>query len=135
MERVRLSAAYLADRDPKYADRYREMVMTTDDGQLSDKYWGSALGWVSVALKRFGGEPLNNDAGIALLNVSANSLAANSDVIKNAVASAIENKVLSEWLYTVGSQHADKYREKAQGYVEEAIDLCNRRIRPARLAR
>ena len=135
LERVRLTIAYIADRNPAMQERYSEAVMTTGDDQLAETYWQAALTWAATALKRFGGETLPDDTGVALVMLSPNSLASKTATIGNIVTSAVENKVLADWLGVIGDAAGEeKYRTRAQGYAEEAIDLCLRRVRPVRLS-
>jgi hypothetical protein len=131
LQRLRLTLAYNADRNPAVAGRYAEVAMTTSDEELASAYWMHALVWVASALKRFGCEVNSQEDGVTLLRLSENSLASLSATIDKVVASAVESKIASEWLAVVGDVDSQaRYREKAQGYVEEAIDLCLRRVRP-----
>lgn len=131
LTRVRLTLAYNADRNPAMQERYAEAVMTNDDDAIVTNRWESALEWVAIALQRYGGDVLNGHAGISLLQLSPNSLAAKTGVLERAIASAVEAKITSEWLSVIGDvDNYEKYRLKAQGYIEEVTDLCNRRVRP-----
>lgn len=131
LTRVRLTLAYNADRNPAMQERYAETVMTSNDDELVINRWESALEWVAIALQRYGGDVLHGHAGISLLQLSPNSLAAKTGVLNRAIASAVESKITAEWLSVIGDvDNHEKYKQKAQGYIEEIIDLCNRRVRP-----
>lgn len=131
LTRVRLTLAYNADRNPAMQERYAEAVMTTDDDALVTARWESALEWVAIALQRYGGDVLHGHAGISLLQLSPSSLASKTGILERAIASAVESKITAEWLSVIGdAENYEKYRQKAQGYIEEIMDLCNRRVRP-----
>lgn len=131
IERVRLTLAYYADRNPALQDRYKDAVMTTDDSALVTNHWVAALEWVAIGLQRFGGDILSGDTGISLLELSPFSLAAKTGVLESAVTMAVENKLVAEWLAVIGdTTNQEQYQHKALNNVTEAIDLCNRRLRP-----
>ena len=75
LQRLRLTLAYNADRNPAVASRYAEVIMTTNDEEIAKTYWLQALVWVASALKRFGGEVNPGEDGVALLMLSPNSVA------------------------------------------------------------
>ena len=131
LQRVRLTLAYNADRNPAVAGRYAEAAMTTNDKDLAEAYWSQALTWAAMALKSFGGEADPDGDSIILSILSPYSVASRTSLLENIVANAVECKIASEWLAVVGDidSHA-RYRDKALGYTEEAIDLCNRKTRP-----
>lgn len=136
LQRLRLTLAYNADRNPAVADRYAEVIMTTNDDEIADTYWLQALVWVASALKRFGGEVTPGEDGVALLMLSPNSVASRTSILGDIITSAVEYKIASDWLTVVGDVDSQvRYRERAQGYIEEAIDLCLRRVRPQRMRR
>lgn len=136
LQRLRLTLAYNADRNPAVADRYAEVIMTTNDNEIAETYWLQALVWAATALKRFGGEVNPGEDGIALLMLSSNSVASHTSILSEVVTSAVEYKIASDWLTVVGDADSQaRYRERAQGYIEEAIDLCLRRVRPQKMTR
>lgn len=136
LQRLRLTLAYNADRNPAVADRYAEVIMTTNDDEIAEAYWLQALVWVASALKRFGGEVNPGEDGVALLMLSPNSVASRTSILGDIITSAVEYKIASDWLTVVGDVDSQvRYRERAQGYIEEAIDLCLRRVRPQRMMR
>lgn len=136
LQRLRLTLAYNADRNPAVASRYAEVIMTTNDDEIAETYWLQALVWVASALKRFGGEVNPGEDGVALLMLSPNSVASRTSILGDIITSAVEYKIASDWLTVVGDVDSQvRYREKAQGYIEEAIDLCLRRVRPQRMRR
>lgn len=136
LQRLRLTLAYNADRNPAVADRYAEVIMTTNDDEIAEAYWLQALVWVASALKRFGGEVNPGEDGVALLMLSHNSVASRTSILGDIITSAVEYKIASDWLTVVGDVDSQvRYRERAQGYIEEAIDLCLRRVRPQRMMR
>lgn len=136
LTRVRLTLAYHADRNPAMTDRYQEAVMTTDDASLATQFLEDAMIWTASALKRYGGEvDLTTDKAkpaVCLLMISSNSLAAKTSIIDDVITSAVENRIVSDWLMTIGdTESQERYRTRATGYVEEAIELCTRKVRPA----
>lgn len=136
LQRLRLTLAYNADRNPAVADRYAEVIMTTNDDEIAEAYWLQALVWVASALKRFGGEVNPGEDGVALLMLSPNSVASRTSILGDIITSAVEYKIASDWLTVVGDVDSQvRYRERAQGYIEEAIGLCLRRVRPQRMTR
>lgn len=136
LQRLRLTLAYNADRNPAVADRYAEVIMTTNDTEIAETYLLQALVWVASALKRFGAEVNPGEDGVTLLMLSPNSVASRTSILADIVTSAVEYKIASDWLMVVGDADSQsRYRERAQGYIEEAIDLCLRRVRPQRMMR
>lgn len=136
LQRLRLTLAYNADRNPAVADRYAEVIMTTNDTEIAETYLLQALVWVASALKRFGAEVNPGEDGVTLLMLSPNSVASRTSILADIVTSAVEYKIASDWLTVVGDVDSQvRYRERAQGYIEEAIDLCLRRVRPQRMTR
>lgn len=130
LQRVRLTLAYNADRNPAVAGRYTEAAMTTNDKDLAEAYWSQALVWATMALKRFGGEA-DPDGNSIALSISPYSVAAHTTTFNDIVASAVEYKIASEWLAVVGDTNSqERYRDKALGFIEEAIDMCNHKVRP-----
>lgn len=131
IERVRLTLAYYADRNPALQDRYKDAVMTTDDSALVTNHWVAALKWVAIGLQRYGGDIQSGDTGITLNDLSEYSLAAKTSVLESAVTMAVESKLVAEWMAVIGdTNNQEQYQRKALANVTEAIDLCNRRTRP-----
>lgn len=133
--RVRLAVAYLADRHPTLQDHYKEVLMTTGDSELATLYCETALDWVASALHRFKAT-WNKTTGTGAphysltLGLSDHSLAAQTSVIDSLISRAVENKIVADWIQTVSSAEQEVYKQRPLGFLEEALNLCNRRVRP-----